>query len=305
MSCPPSTPRPLHLAATARLFEKTATTFSISHFQKKTVKRCLFVFPPRKQANKQASEHGGGGREMIIAAVSAVSRKRRGSLLDGKGFQKKWRGSPLEQDEVEECKEQEPFEETPQVDDPHHVGNPLLLRLGAAIEKLAALNSSFSRPLGKNLHAFQDTDELLDFRSTYLPSFSFGSYVSRLVFYLDSWKNEEQARLNVHQQECAPTQLGIDALVLALVYVERIYKLHPNARLCSYTLHRLICTGMLLATKFSEDRPLSNRFWAKVAGISLVELNKLEQKLLELIQFQLYVLPEDFLAAKTRLFESV
>jgi hypothetical protein len=46
---------------------------------------------------------------------------------------------------------------------------------------------------------------------------------------------------------------------------------------------------VMLAIKFHEDEYFKNEYYAKVAGISLEEMNALECELLELLDFKLLV----------------
>ncbi len=46
---------------------------------------------------------------------------------------------------------------------------------------------------------------------------------------------------------------------------------------------------MLIAIKYNEDDYYSNSFYAKVAGITLNEVNSIEMEFLKLINFSLYV----------------
>lgn len=46
---------------------------------------------------------------------------------------------------------------------------------------------------------------------------------------------------------------------------------------------------MLVAIKYNEDDYFSNEFYAKVGGIKMIEMNKLEYEFLLLIEFNLFV----------------
>ena len=51
----------------------------------------------------------------------------------------------------------------------------------------------------------------------------------------------------------------------------------------------MIITGMLCAAKFSDDLRLSNKDYARIGGITNIELNRLELIFLETIGFNLSV----------------
>ena len=51
---------------------------------------------------------------------------------------------------------------------------------------------------------------------------------------------------------------------------------------------------MLVSIKYNEDDYFSNEFYAKVGGIRMIEMNKLEYEFLCLIEFNLFVNEEVF-----------
>jgi hypothetical protein len=46
--------------------------------------------------------------------------------------------------------------------------------------------------------------------------------------------------------------------------------------------------------KFNEDNAFSNAYYAKIVGITLKELNCLEYKFLEMINYSLIVMPNEY-----------
>lgn len=83
-------------------------------------------------------------------------------------------------------------------------------------------------------------------------------------------------------------------LVLGLVYIDRLVKLHSDFVVSNLNIHRLLATGVMLAAKFHDDVFYSNKYYGKVAGVRLQELNKLEETFLRMINWQLYVLPSEY-----------
>ena len=65
-------------------------------------------------------------------------------------------------------------------------------------------------------------------------------------------------------------------------------------------MHRLILSAVLLTTKFWEDRFMSNRYFARLGGISLGEMNALEIELLMMLSCDLCIAPEVYSAAEAR-----
>lgn len=62
----------------------------------------------------------------------------------------------------------------------------------------------------------------------------------------------------------------------------------------SLTYNRLALTAILLAVKYNEDCYFDNKYYAKIGGISLKELNYLERIMLGLMNYELYVSGEEY-----------
>lgn len=86
---------------------------------------------------------------------------------------------------------------------------------------------------------------------------------------------------------CSPS-----CLILAMVYIERLVARTPFLVITRYTVHRICVTAMLLAVKFVEDLHYDNEYWARIAGISLEEINCLEADFLNLLDWNLNVRSE-------------
>jgi len=76
---------------------------------------------------------------------------------------------------------------------------------------------------------------------------------------------------------------------LGLVYIDRIIQKHTQLSINSFNVHRLVISSILVASKFNDDNPYNNAFYAKVGGISVAELNLLELNFLKLIDFNLSI----------------
>ncbi len=77
--------------------------------------------------------------------------------------------------------------------------------------------------------------------------------------------------------------------ILALIYVDRLLGSHAIPCLNRYNFHRLWFVAMIIAAKFFDDHYYDNKYYARVAGLSLEELNSLELEFLFLIKFHLFV----------------
>ncbi|WOL07153.1 cyclin-P4-1 [Canna indica] len=83
--------------------------------------------------------------------------------------------------------------------------------------------------------------------------------------------------------------------VVAYIYLDRFVQRHrPAVSLDSFNVHRFLITSVLAAVKFMEDIYYNNAYFAKVGGISLVEMNYLEVDFLFGIGFELNVTPAVF-----------
>lgn len=96
------------------------------------------------------------------------------------------------------------------------------------------------------------------------------------------------ARISVFFR-CSP-----ECFVLALIYIDRIVKLHPAFTISVLNIHRLLVTSVMLAAKFFDDVYYPNSYYAKVGGVRTQELNALEAQFLRLIEYKLHVLPSEY-----------
>lgn len=85
----------------------------------------------------------------------------------------------------------------------------------------------------------------------------------------------------------------ISSFVICLVLLDRLisYK-KQNIRLTRDNIHKLFVVSLLLSLKFNEDDHFDNQYFSKVAGMSLSELNFLELKYCEMINFNLFIPPK-------------
>mmetsp|Transcript_16134 Transcript_16134/g.18284 ORF Transcript_16134/g.18284 Transcript_16134/m.18284 type:complete len:227 (+) Transcript_16134:110-790(+) len=139
--------------------------------------------------------------------------------------------------------------------------------IGSGLEKVAAINKCFAG----------EQDALSKFSCAVEPQIPLVDYLFRLTTYLEAWKPSKGKTASAR------------ALILSLVYLERVYRLHPGARISSKSVHKILLVSMLVAVKFVEDQPLSNNYWSKVGGINLKELNRLEAEFCNLIGFEFHV----------------
>jgi len=83
-------------------------------------------------------------------------------------------------------------------------------------------------------------------------------------------------------------------LILGLVYIDRALKSHPQLVVSPLSVHRLLAVGVMLAAKFHDDVYYANAHYGKVAGMSLQEMNKLEESFLGMLKWRLMVQPREY-----------
>eukprot|EP00755_Sulcionema_specki_P003374 Sspe_Gene.27515::Locus_11909_Transcript_1_1_Confidence_1.000_Length_950::g.27515::m.27515 len=84
-------------------------------------------------------------------------------------------------------------------------------------------------------------------------------------------------------------------LITAAIYLDRIKK-KCNQSFNTLNMHRLLIASLVLATKWCDDNPCKfalQKRYAQVAGITLEELNILERKALQDLEWDLYVSTEE------------
>ncbi|KAF8817894.1 cyclin2 related protein [Cardiosporidium cionae] len=128
------------------------------------------------------------------------------------------------------------------------------------------------------------TGEITRFHGIIPPSISVRDYLKRIAKYFRC------------SNEC---------FVLSLVYIDRIVKLHDEFAVSILNIHRLLVTSVMLAAKFFDDLYYSNAFYARVGGIGTREMNLLEAHFLSLINYQLFVSPEEYDQYRQNVLEAV
>ncbi|CAN8069329.1 unnamed protein product [Agarophyton chilense] len=85
------------------------------------------------------------------------------------------------------------------------------------------------------------------------------------------------------------------AFILAFYYLDKIANLpQASLKVNSLSIHRLLLTATLLATKMVDDILYDNAHFAKVGGLDMQELNTLELDMLNVLHFELCVSAEQF-----------
>ncbi|ORX48129.1 hypothetical protein BCR36DRAFT_584440 [Piromyces finnis] len=91
------------------------------------------------------------------------------------------------------------------------------------------------------------------------------------------------------------TDLSLNTVLLSLRYIYMLrQKCNTDQKILEWSLRDLIAVHFMLANKFLSDDRYSNSVWASVTGKDLDEMNRLEKKSLEILQFNLNVHHDDF-----------
>ncbi|KAL6981723.1 Cyclin-U2-1 [Sarracenia purpurea var. burkii] len=85
------------------------------------------------------------------------------------------------------------------------------------------------------------------------------------------------------------TRASPPVFVVAYVYIDRLCQNHPEFRIGSRNVHRLLITTVMVASKFVEDMNYRNSYFARVGGLTTKEMNELEMEFLFLMGFKLHV----------------
>ncbi|OWM78580.1 cyclin-U1-1 [Punica granatum] len=135
--------------------------------------------------------------------------------------------------------------------------------LSGVLERLVARND---RLLASR--RFEAGKSLKGFHGVRAPAISLPKYLERIYKYTG----------------CSPA-----CFVVGYVYIDRLVHRHPDSLVVSLNVHRLLVTSVMVASKVLDDVHYNNAFYARVGGVSNVELNRLEIELLFLLDFGVVV----------------
>jgi len=113
------------------------------------------------------------------------------------------------------------------------------------------------------------------FQTNSVPDISLPAYLKRIAWFLG-----------------CPTA----CFVIALEYVYRLSHLCPEVELNKYSVHQIVITCIVVATKFIDDKLFKNTFYARIAGVSVKNISAFEIRLVFFLKFDLLVLPEQYVA---------
>jgi hypothetical protein len=71
-------------------------------------------------------------------------------------------------------------------------------------------------------------------------------------------------------------------------------KLIKKKPITEFNIHRIFFSCVLISIKYNEDDIFKNDYYAKIAGVTLNEINKMESTFISLLDFNLYINPNVF-----------
>ncbi|CAD6888196.1 unnamed protein product [Tilletia controversa] len=143
---------------------------------------------------------------------------------------------------------------------------PALFEDAKAEDVVVLVADMLSRLVAHNDKLPLHPSSLTRFHSRATPGISVASYLRRIVRY---------------------TNLEKVCTLILLVYIDRVCERMPGFTICGLTVHRFVCAAIVCASKALCDAFSTNSHYAKVGGISLIELNMLEKEFLENIDWSL------------------
>ena len=84
------------------------------------------------------------------------------------------------------------------------------------------------------------------------------------------------------------TKISNNTLIKALIYIDIIHQKN-NFSITYYNIHKLLFISIVFAAKYNSDIFLTKEIYAKIGGVSVKELEKLEKKYCLFINNEFYI----------------
>ncbi|KAJ9454633.1 Cyclin-U4-1 [Diplonema papillatum] len=84
-----------------------------------------------------------------------------------------------------------------------------------------------------------------------------------------------------------------EVFIFLLIYLGRL-RAKTSTVFTSYNIHRLLLTSFVVAAKLRDDTYYSNKYYASIGGVTLHDMNRMEQAFLRYTQWELHVIPGEF-----------
>ena len=130
------------------------------------------------------------------------------------------------------------------------------------------MSDMFLKLSGQIIYRWNSCGKICKFSQRTLPKIGYSDYLKRLLLYTDC---------------------SIHCYAIVLIYLDRFTNKNENLWLDSASLYTLTLVLLVISIKFWDDRKCSNKYFAKMGGISLRLLNEMELEVLELMNYDLFV----------------
>jgi len=81
---------------------------------------------------------------------------------------------------------------------------------------------------------------------------------------------------------------------MSMIYIDRLVRKLPDVVVTPLSVHRLLLISTVVAAKFNDDVFYTSAYYAKVGGVSVQEMNKLEARFVQMLDWNLHVHPEEY-----------
>ncbi|CAM6105756.1 unnamed protein product [Calypogeia fissa] len=136
--------------------------------------------------------------------------------------------------------------------------------LASLLDRVVVRNERQALALSRTL----SPQKLTVFHGLRAPTISIEKYLERIFKYAN----------------CSPS-----CFVVAYAYIDRFIHQQPGIPITSLNVHRLLITSVMVAAKFLDDAYYNNAYYAKVGGVTTLEMNRLELEFLFRLDFRLQV----------------
>ncbi|KAF4706577.1 mitochondrial peripheral inner membrane protein [Perkinsus olseni] len=86
-----------------------------------------------------------------------------------------------------------------------------------------------------------------------------------------------------------------ECYLIALIYLDRLSEsCNSQFRITRRSIHKFFLTALVIAVKYFDDLYYDNKYYAHVGGVRVAELDCMEATFLQLIEWHLFVSPEEF-----------
>lgn len=122
-----------------------------------------------------------------------------------------------------------------------------------------------------------------DFTGRSIPHVSPRSYLKRVLKYTDKSGSESSFSLSI----------GAQALLAAVIYIDRLVA-GDRVQVTSFSIHRLVAVGMLVALKMNEDALIDLKYYSALVGVSVAELERMELAFISKLEWHCVVDAQEF-----------